>query len=678
MYPLSFSPGNSLINTGVGGGSNPAAPYNPYLNPSFESVNDVRRFMRQAGWGERPGEAQVIFDSGIKAGDLFEAQMGAPFDYMMYSHPLGNGPGDNNSRPHLFASWVEFMTSVDGKPEQFTNNNARYYPAYIRGNPLRSRLVDAMTKVWCLGFVQTTEFGSALQVRQYNAFVEMLGSGTIRDVIDWLTYDPGMGRFLDNGDNAGFKGGLPIEPNQNWFRELVQLFTIGMKQQTLFGQDILDGNGLPVPTYTYNDVFNGARMMSGLQVSQFLLEMNPGSSAGRQEANIPYLGVSRPAYGGTPPAGNRRDPALGTVHGDICRTLDVLCNLDQTFVYLAIHFISELTNENPSPDYVRYVVAALQNDGNNRRGVLRAMFRAILTHPEARGTGKPAGYGRAKDFFLGVANLWRAAQQEPLFTNIRTKGTIENGDPIITAITDSMTPLTQYAPVAADQKSRFVIDYPTGTVGANDGISASATLASVDSATQVTMSVPATKTATNFAFRISRSPRFELLRLLRNTSGWDGGASNNSILALQEPGMVPSVFSHYPFDYKVGGQFARAAAIWDSSTLLAWFKATMGGCLGHVATVGGLNLYQAGVWQLTAMTAGAPTNTQLIDRAVEYLLIDRTLPADARTELINCLDTLVSTQAATYGAPDDATKLKRRAATALCLVANMPEYMEQM
>lgn len=677
MSGLSITDASSLSPTG-GGASTPAERlYLPPYNPSFEGVNDVRRYMHQAGWGDRPGEAQTIFDSGIKVGDLIEAQIDSFWTPMMYAPPLrsdGVGVGDNNARVHLTSAWIEYITANDGTPE---HNEPRAYPTYVRGDPFRSRITDAMIKIWCIGFVQTTEFGSTLQARQYNAFAGFIDKGTIRDVIDWLNYDTGMGRFLDNGDNNGFVGGADVEPNQNWVRELFQLFTTGMIQLNTDGTPVLDVNGNTIPTYYYEDVFALTRIFSGMSVYQYSNVMRIGSSGHRGAAYSPYLDFGRSAYGGTPTVGSRRVPTPQTAHGDMCIALDKICDLDQTLTYVALHFIHELVTENPTPAYVRRVVAALQDDGKGIRGSLRAMIRAILIDPEARGNSKAAGYGRARDFITAVGPLWRSGQQQALFRNFKTQGDISAGSPTISNIHDAG--ITAAYAGGSDSSTSYVFsDNLRGSAANAEGIPHGITLAAIVDSTTLTMSGNATHTKTNFQFELARHPSCEVMRgLAFNTSGWDSGASNNSIFAIQPPGFVPSVFSFYPFDFKIAeGVLGRACALWDTTGILAWWKATLGLALGHVATYGGLSQVQAGAWDLTAMVAGAPTNTQLIDRAIDYLLVGRTLPADSRTELIGLLDDLVTLDAGLYSG--SGTPLSRRAAIALAAVAMMPEYMEQM
>jgi len=671
---------------GGGGGSNPAAPYNPYLNPSFESVNDVRRFMRQAGWGERPGEAQSIFDSGVKAGDYLEELWNAPYQPFLYSSPHAmdaGGPGDNNSsRRALSASWIAALTGTDGKPDHFTK------PRPVYGMPFRTRLTDAALKIWCLGFVQTGEIGSSFTLRAQNFYMQAFDNCSIYDVIEWLTWDVGMGKFLDNSDNAGFKPApiLDIEPNQNYVRELFQLFTTGQVQLNEDGTPVLDIYGNPLPTYAYEDVFAVTRMFSGFQTTQgtnisSVMQMT-GSTHHQKAAYSPWLDIGRPDWPSSPTnhVGKRGVPTPGTILGDIDRVLRKLGFWTQTYAYVAKHFISELTTENPSPDYVRYVVAALKNDGHGNAGRLKAMIRAILLHPEARGDGKPATSGRALDFIPAVAAFYRAGEQIEQVQEKRVRVLLTAGSPVMTfvGLGESTAGLSGAANLEQGYRVQAAINGGNTPFG---GIPLQTYIASVDSATQVTLSQNATVSQAGSGVNviITRSPSREAMRIMTTTSPWDAGATSGGIFGVQEPGMVPSVFSYYPFDKQIEpGFYGRATNIWDTTSVLAWFKNTFGPGTGRVTSFSGVTQDRVGTWKLDGMISGAPTNAGLIDRATEILTCGRSLPAGARTELIGMLDDLATLNASLFGAPDNDTKRKNRAAYALAGVAMMSEAMEQV
>lgn len=373
----------------------PEVRYDPAYDVPFAGLADVRRALRQAGFGEGMGQAQAILDSGQSVGQWLDAQLGAAPNPMPFSAD-GVPSGDNNFRRNLSASW-------GNRAFAGTGNSARW------------RWVWAAHQLWALGPIFTTERGSVPYTWHANRLYQLF-DGTIRDVLYHTMYDLFFGEFLNLADNRGDNGsGVDIVPNQNYVRELYQLFSLGQWMLNDDGTVRLDAQGHRIPAYTLADIRGGADMTSGFRVNErpyATWEMeHPPSTAGhnlhRRNAKS-FFGLHIRAPGGA--------PTRQYVRTGVDLLLNYLGNHEQTLRYVALWFIRHLVTPAPSGAYVRRVLAALRDDGRGLRGSLRAMYRAIILDPEARGNDKPAGFGIAQDWFLATAALCRAGGQEWIAT----------------------------------------------------------------------------------------------------------------------------------------------------------------------------------------------------------------------------------------------------------------------
>lgn len=648
--------------------------YNPMYDPSYDApfadATDVQRFFRQAGFGEFPGEVTAVVSSGDTAGEVFETWFEGAFNYFPGSFPVlaqqGSGAGDNTLRRSLAASWHHRSLVRRTGPDT-----------------LRGRLLAAFNKLCAVGPILSEQTSRAWEGTQ-NSLMGLL-DGTLKDYVDWLAYARYPQWFLDNIGNRGRNAGgtLDVEPNQNFVREKLQLFTLGQWQLNLDGTFVLDSSGLRVPAYGYLDVLNMARLYSGMELSggtQFqdatlnTLIVNPTFHyRGQGPVTMPTPGITRAAYGGSPPLGTKFVPDSTTVYGNIARVCEWIFNNDTFLVYFAKHFIHELVTENPTPQYVRRVVAALLNDGTGVRGSFKAMIRAVLLDTEARGTAASKNaltFGRALDMHLSVSAAWRNAEQ----VNLAERGYVftancTNGSTTMTGLKAALDPLRTNGTAAAYSV--------TGT-----GIPGGATVR-WDTDTTAILSAAFTGTTGAVSITANRIPAPQLFEHIEATTGLDTNVANNGAGRLPaEWGYPPSVFAEYPFDAEGSpGYLARASRLWTAGGVLAVWQTMIRGSGLHsdeVTTTNGFVPRRPGVWDMTYMCASSPTNATLVDRAVAVQLAGRTLPSAARLKIVEALDQIMVDRAADFGAPDSQVKLERRAALAIGLVNMMPQAMEQV
>jgi uncharacterized protein (DUF1800 family) len=253
------------------------------------------------------------------------------------------------------------------------------------------------------------------------SYYDTLGNdafGNFRQLLGDVTLSPEMGIFLSTMAN---EGNSSVEPDENYAREVMQLFTIGLWQLNPDGTQQLDGSGNPIPTYSLNDVVGIAKVFTGFSwnmggntsdqawsgygasyagpgFGQDLLPMTAYPTH-HSPAEKDFLGVTIPA-GSTDPA------------ADLKIALDTLFNHPNTPPFICKQLIQRLVTSNPSPAYVQRVAAVFQDDGQGVRGDMQAVITAILMDDEARNTTSPTftspNYGRVQEPVVRFTHMARA------------------------------------------------------------------------------------------------------------------------------------------------------------------------------------------------------------------------------------------------------------------------------
>ncbi len=228
--------------------------------------------------------------------------------------------------------------------------------------------------------------------------------GNYRNLLRDISTSPSMGKYLDlaNSMKPGPTGGA----NENYARELMQLFTIGLWELNQDGSQKLDVGGFPIPTYDQSTVGQVARTLTG-----WTYATAPGATP--QANNWEYFGApmeTRPAnhdtttktfYGRTLPAGQSVDQDLDSL-------IDTLMTHPNMAPFICTRLIRSLVTSNPSPGYIQRVADVFVDNGSGVRGDLHAVIRTILTDPEARQDTATINQGRLKEPILQISGLLRA------------------------------------------------------------------------------------------------------------------------------------------------------------------------------------------------------------------------------------------------------------------------------
>jgi uncharacterized protein (DUF1800 family) len=197
-------------------------------------------------------------------------------------------------------------------------------------------------------------------------------------------------------------------PDENYAREVMQLFTIGINQLHPDGSLKLDPTGAPIPTYDQKTISETAKVFTGWSYAS--TAANPNFTGGGanylrpMQAYAAFHDVSAKTI-----VGGRVLPANQTAQKDLADTLDALFQHPNTGVFIARQLIQRLVTSNPSPGYIYRVGRVFADNGNGIRGDLGAVVRAILTDYEARSPQmlESASFGKLREPILRATALAR-------------------------------------------------------------------------------------------------------------------------------------------------------------------------------------------------------------------------------------------------------------------------------
>jgi uncharacterized protein (DUF1800 family) len=229
--------------------------------------------------------------------------------------------------------------------------------------------------------------------------------GNFRDLLLDVALHPAMGVYLSHLNNAKSDPEAGTFPDENFAREVMQLFSIGLFELNADGTEITDGDGRPVPTYSNAEIGEFARVFTGLSWGG----ENPRFGSNRYVFRQPMrmfeafhdTGSKTLLRGEVIPAGL---PGMA----DVERAIDNLFNHPNVGPFFGRQLIQRLVSSNPSPDYVARVTAAFNDNGAGVRGDMQAVLRAVLLDPEALAEPDPdATRGKLREPLLRFTAMLR-------------------------------------------------------------------------------------------------------------------------------------------------------------------------------------------------------------------------------------------------------------------------------
>jgi uncharacterized protein (DUF1800 family) len=375
---------------------NPVSILSAALLPVPISENSAVRFLNQATFGSTEAEIATVQMLGREG--WLQAQFALPVGRTMWDSVKADQAAWLNENPDLPVPLAVWDWSV--------------WEAYMSApDQLRKRVGYALSQIVVVS-VPSLAGNAENRSLQGAGFLDVLETGAFgnfRQLIEDVSLNPAMGFYLSHRgnqkaeypDNDSTKPPLRV-PDENYAREVMQLFTIGLVELNLDGTAKLDDNGLPRATYTEADVQGLARVFTGWNwttgsdpgnLERFRKPMKHIAAHHAPEAKQ-FLGV-------TIPAGTDGPTSLHIA-------LDTLFNHPNTAPFISKQLIQRLVTSNPSPAYVKRVAARFVNNGQNVRGDMKAVIEAVLLDAEAKFEGPTKIRGKLREPVLRYTTFARA------------------------------------------------------------------------------------------------------------------------------------------------------------------------------------------------------------------------------------------------------------------------------
>jgi uncharacterized protein (DUF1800 family) len=369
---------------GGGDGGGPTTPPPP-PSPAPVTKAEAYQFLNQGSFGATEPEAERVIS--MRQAAWIEEQMQKPVSLQL--------PYLQSLPPPQFA----FELHEDRVDIWFRN-------ALYGDDQLRQRVAFALSEIMVvsqLGALGNLPYAVAdyYDVLARNAF------GNYRELLEEVTLHPAMGVYLSMLGNEKPNPTLNIRPDENYAREVMQLFSIGLVELNIDGTERLNALGQPVPTYDQGIIEGFAHVYTG-----WTFAGAPGfreARATRFNQVIPMqlypgfhdTGAKTLLNGVVLPAGQGGEQ-------DLRDALDNIFNHPNVAPFIAVRLIQRLVSSNPSPGYVRRVAEVFNDNGGGVRGDLAAVVKAILLDTEARPTMAMEIDGKLKEPLLRLTQLWRA------------------------------------------------------------------------------------------------------------------------------------------------------------------------------------------------------------------------------------------------------------------------------
>ncbi len=343
------------------------------------SAAAAARLLEQATWGVNPQSLSHVQAVGMQA--YLNEQFATPVS-------LFPAPGANDDMSVLQRQF--FTSALTGQDQ------------------LRQRVAWGLSQIMVASAAKINN-PSALVLWQ-NMF-QNDAFGNFSTLLTDVTLSPVMGNYLDMVNNDKPDPARGINPNENFAREILQLFSIGLEQLNPDGTPQLDSSGNAIPTYGQDEIIGFAHVFTG-----WTYPTKPGATAKFKNPEfyggpmIPFdshhdTGAKLLLNGVTLPGG-------GTTQADLTASLQNIFNHPNVGPFICRQLIQRLVTSNPSPEYLGRVAAVFGDNGSGVRGDLKAVVTAILLDPEARRGDDAAQVqssdGHLKEPVLFITNLLRA------------------------------------------------------------------------------------------------------------------------------------------------------------------------------------------------------------------------------------------------------------------------------
>lgn len=388
----------------------------------YKWSGDRVRFLEQATFGPTQALDLRIRRIGLRV--WIAEQFQKPYPSPAYPYP--NIPLKSTNRDDItlgcgpFADTAVYRACIRTHYNMYPLQNWFFLEALYGDAQLRHRVAWALSQIWVTSGLTNDQSSWMIEwhkVLSRNAF------GNYRDLMEEMTLNPAMGNYLDMVRSTR------NNPNENYPREILQLFSVGLFELNQDGTLKLD-NGNPIETYDQTDVNNFTKVFTGwgfcntgctnsgaglvnykdpLILNAGLTNVNSNRHDLTAKTLFSYPGAPNPTIAACT---GTCDDTLASINTyattSLDQTLDNIFNHPNVGPFVSKILIQHLVTSDPSPAYVSRVAGIFNNNGTGVRGDMKAVVKAILLDPEARGDNKTdPNYGKLREPVQLMTNLFR-------------------------------------------------------------------------------------------------------------------------------------------------------------------------------------------------------------------------------------------------------------------------------
>lgn len=378
---------------------------NKFSSPyTVNSLNDASRFLKQAAFGGGIDEINAVKNYD----DYIEKQFNLPITYL---YPKIDPQSENS------ANWLENtngnVTNIKNSWTEKDLTNLWWHTIINSKDQLRQRVAHALSQIFVVGKVKELGKTDYIRISYYDLLIKN-SFGNFRDLLTDVTMSPIMASYLTMINNNKANDKLGTHPDENYAREIMQLFTIGLEKLNVNGTKKLDEYGKPIPTYSQNDIEGMAKIFTGLTYSKEeqyrnydvikkpeIFEIRFGTR------NEHYVGVYTVPMQCMQKYHDSDEkyifdgiiiPPNQTCLSDVNMALDALFNHETLPPFFSKQMIQKFVTSNPSKEYINRVANIFIDNGFGVRGDMKSIIRAILLDKEARAPAKTYLYfGKFKE-----------------------------------------------------------------------------------------------------------------------------------------------------------------------------------------------------------------------------------------------------------------------------------------
>jgi uncharacterized protein (DUF1800 family) len=410
---------------------------------TLPSRRDALKFLRQASFRSTEADISYVMQNGYEAWidnqfamtDPFESQEDQYRGYLETTLKRMNSYNPNTYPAEVITDPTELNETIqEGQRMDVFRNSTFWEKALDSDDQLRQRIAYALSQIIVLSDVSPA--GQAITFRgespiQYYDILYKHSFGNYRELLTDVTHSTAMGYFMT------YIGSSKNAPDENYARELTQLFTVGLYELDLDGTIQRDGNGKAIPSYDQQHVTDLSKVFTGWELDDL-----------QGEAPSRFGGVSKSNFSWTSPlkfrASEHDDNSTLDLIGDatmntsadgtqdIENALDILFANRNVAPHIARHLIMRLVTSNPTPAYIERVATVFNDNGNSVKGDLKAVVKAILLDDEARGRSNVTNFGKVDEMLVAYGHfmsLFKVRPSPRMTMRVRiSKGVYESVD----------------------------------------------------------------------------------------------------------------------------------------------------------------------------------------------------------------------------------------------------------